>query len=838
MSKKRKVEATAEEQEIMRRAEAKAASISDKPSTGGYTFDEKKEAERAMKASRPGLTIVNAKEQENKTPIEATNSKIQYSKQQIEDLSSGKRKQDPYYKSTEEEIQSWNDYMNILNEEKKNYYGTSYTADQIANSQILQKVLNDDNANIASNAILSEGTKNAESVNELNQTVQTSDAARDLEEIEKNKLQSEIYSGPGASNVNLAPNATSTYLQGIGDQQGKPSYVDGLATKDKVEKDIVNTYAAMDSQVPQAVVERLGVQDYYPQAGRDVAVGTFTGSRIGSQTIYSGAGALLPMGLYDARKRALASAAKEKQAAVDKYFDLIETAPQYQEKFNVDLMDWMNDSLYNKHKGNADAFIKDPTVRREYARRKGLAKELTHYSKWSDDLLKDASDEKKYVTKDMIETAAQIKSALIDNTDDVVSGKKDLGPLFAKAQVYQNIIPQVDIMVKEALSESALGRSPINLRTGGVYDSEKFKSEANDFIQMAKTGNMNYNDFITGYKKFFTGDYERAIDGLIGSGKYSEEQKEAALNYFAGQLQEQVVLDHKILDSKVLDWAELNEKKRQFNAEYARKREEGKTHWQARNEEMNFVDATTGKPMAEIIGDLKRRGITGDKLNRQILEVARRNGIENAVIDPYTNSVVIKELASSYENSKPKGVNNSSVWVNLKEKVVKNGKPTWKYLTVKATDLPDLDLGKRKISFQDDTPLTKDVQTQYRTAIKNNKLSMRTNSYDLAYGYADAKKNDIVTVNPENISGYDPKKMVFVKKSVGRISTAENQKDGTVKYISLPGTIYVKSEFSSSAGINSNDEIWGQGIKSEPGFGLGQGAVVETATYSSSSGED
>ncbi len=794
MSKKRRDQATPEEQEMMKRAEAKAAGIGTEPSTGGYTFDEKKEAERAIEANKPGVTIVEGAE-------------------------SGMPGQE-------------------LNEELATQKTTTFSPTQVANSAVLQKVLNDDNANIASNAILAEGSKKAESLGELEQVKADADAARDLEEIEKNKLQSEIYSGPGASNVNLAPNATSTYLQDIGQEPGKPSYVGGTATKDKIEKDIVDSYSAMDSQVPQTVVERLGVQDYYPQVGKDVAVGTFTGSRIGSQTIYSGAGALLPMGLYDARKRALAGAAKEKQAAVDKYFDLIETAPQYQEKFNTDLMDWMNESLYNKHKGNSDAFIKDPEVRREYSRRKGLASELKNYSTWAGSLLTDAKDEKKYVTKEMVDIAGQIQSALVDNAEDVVSGKKDLGSLFAKAQVYQNIVPQVDIMVKQALSESALGRSPINLRTGGVYDSEKFKSDANDFVQKTKTGDINRNDFITGFKKYFTGDYEQAINGLIGSGKYSEEQTQSALDYFSGQMQEQVILDHKILDSKAVDWANLAEKKRQFNLNYQKLKEEGQTHWQARNKEMNFVDAKTGKPMAEIIGDLKRRGITGNQLNRQILEVARRNGIENATIDPYTNSVVIKEMASSYENSKPKGVNNSSVWVNLKERVVKNGKPEWKYITVKASDLPDLDLGKRKLSFQDDVPLTKDVQTQYRAAIKNNKLAMRTNSYDLAYGYADAKKNDIVTVNSENISGYDPKKMVFVKKSVGRISTTERQEDGTEKYITLPGTIYVKSEFSSNAGINSNDEIWGQGIKSEPGFGLGQGAVVETGTYSSSSAEE
>lgn len=769
MSKKRRVEATPEEQEIMRRAEAKASAIDNKP-----TVVEEETTIVQPREKTPGITVVEA------SPDERTEQKT-----------------------------------------------TTFTPTQVANSAILQKVLNDDNTNIASNAILDQGTKNAESIDELDETVQDAEAAKDLEEIEKNKFQENIS------------NSTSDYLRSIGQQPSRTSYVDGTATKDKVEKDVVDAYANMDDQIPQAVIEKLGVQDYYPQAGRDVAVGNFTGSRIGSQTIYSGAGVLLPMGLYDARKRALAKAAQEKQAAVDKYFDLIDTADQYQEPFNVSLMDWMNDALYNKHKGNSDAFIKDPTVRREYARRKGLAKELTHYSTWSKGLLKDAADEKKYVTKEMVDIAGQIQSALVNNVDDVVSGKKDLGPLFAKAQVYQNIIPQIDVMVKQTLTDSTLGKMPINLRTGGVYDSEEFKSEANDFIQMAKTGNMNYNDFITGYKKFFTGDYERAIDGLIGSGKYSEEQKEAALNYFAGQMQEQVTLDHKILDSKAFDYAKLAENRRQFDLNYKRRIEEGKTHWQARNEEMNFVDKESGKNMAQIIGDFKKKGLTGSRLNSAILNVARRNGIQNATIDPYTNSVVIKELASTYENDNPKGVNNSSLWVNVKKKTIKGGKVIWKPMTIKATELPNIDLGKVNLIFQDGTKVTKDVQSQYRTAIKKNKLTMRVNSYDLSYGYADAKKNDIVTISPENISGYDPNKIAFVKKAVGKVSTLETQeKDGEIieKYVSLPGTVYIKNEFSSKAGINSNDELWGQGLKSESGFGLGGGPVVEE--YSSSSEEE
>jgi hypothetical protein len=792
MSKKRKGEATAEEQEIMRRAEAKAAGIGTKPSTGGYTFDEEAEKQRVMESKKPGVTVVEG----------------------VESGMPGQQRRESFA-------------------EQKT---TSFSPTQVANSEILKKVLNDDNANIASNAILAEGTKSAESLEELEQVKADADVARDLEEIEKNKLQTEIYSGPGASSENLIPNASSAYLQGIGEGQGKPSYLGGVATKDQIEKNVVDSYANMDNQIPQAVVEKLGVQDYYPQAGRDVAVGNFTGSRIGSQTIYSGAGALLPMGLYDARKRALAKAATEKQAAVDKYFDVIDTAPQYQEPFNVSTIDWMNDNLYNKHKGNADEFLKDPAVRREYARRQGLAKELKHYSTWADALLKDAADDKKYVTPEMINISGEIKSALVNNAEDVVSGKKDLGPLFAKAQVYQNIVPQIDIMVKQAYSASALGESPINLRTGGEYDKESFKKEAADFVREVKSGNINRDAFITGYKKFFTGDYEQAIKALTASGKYAKEQEQAGLDYFAGQMQEQVKFDTKILDSKEIDWATLAQRKREWQADYDRRIQEGKTHWQSRREEMNFVDRASGKPMAQVIQDFKNKGLKGDKLNQAILNVARRNGVENATIDPYTNSLVVKEQASTYENSKPRGVNNNQLWVNVKEKVIKNGKPDFKFFAIKAQDLQYIDLSKRKLAFEDDTHITKEFQKNLKKSMSKNKITMRTNGYELGYGYADPNKNDIITVNGSNIDKYDPSKMVLVKKNKGTLSATILNDDGKEVNIPLPGNFFVKGEFTSDASVNAHDENWGQGIKSEPGFGLGQGTVVETGTYSSSSG--
>ena len=78
-------------------------------------------------------------------------------------------------------------------------------------------------------------------------------------------------------------------------------------------------------------VQKLGVQDYFPQVGENLAVGTFTGARIGSQTVYSGAGGLAPMGLYDAKRRAMKAGLKSSTKAVENYKNFMNMPPQYNE---------------------------------------------------------------------------------------------------------------------------------------------------------------------------------------------------------------------------------------------------------------------------------------------------------------------------------------------------------------------------------------------------------------------------------------------------------------------------------------------------------------------------
>ena len=95
----------------------------------------------------------------------------------------------------------------------------------------------------------------------------------------------------------------------------------------KSKKERKNAEAYLDT------VQKLGVQDYFPQVGENIAVGTFTGSRIGSQTIYSGAGELAPMSLYDAKRRAMKAGLKSSTKSVENFMKFMELPPVYNEDY-------------------------------------------------------------------------------------------------------------------------------------------------------------------------------------------------------------------------------------------------------------------------------------------------------------------------------------------------------------------------------------------------------------------------------------------------------------------------------------------------------------------------
>jgi hypothetical protein len=120
----------------------------------------------------------------------------------------------------------------------------------------------------------------------------TFDEAKALNKENKNKMFERGSSMPSASSSGGSPSI---------DTEGMSGTQKLALAKSQMANDL--EYFKMANPV-------LKPTDYYPQVGRSVAVGNFSGEVIGSQTIYSGAGVVAPFGLYDARKRALAAAAK------------------------------------------------------------------------------------------------------------------------------------------------------------------------------------------------------------------------------------------------------------------------------------------------------------------------------------------------------------------------------------------------------------------------------------------------------------------------------------------------------------------------------------------------
>jgi hypothetical protein len=696
-------------------------------------------------------------------------------------------------------------------------------------------------AQVTQNAVLETGVKDASSPSQLQQAVQiSSEAKKEAQEMESNV--DEAISDQAT--VRMVPYGTldeedqpiniqeqvATSVPGDGrtvssvvstqGQNFKPSYEQTGSTQD-VQQGVVDMYAKINEGIPKAVVEKLGIQDYYPNAGRDIAVGTFSGSRIGSQTVYSGAGALLPMGLYDARKRALKEAATEKKKQLDKFFDVIETAPQYSKAVNESWNNWLNDNLA-KYNFDADKFLSDPNMRKEYAKRLSNAKDITYWATWADQYLKDADKKENYGTAEGIKIAGGIKMAMMDHMDEIASGEKSLKDFIDidKAKLYQNIIPQMDLIVKEALDPNRMGKSPINMRTGdvdGKMDPEEFKQQRDQFVIKAKSGTLGKDEYLSGFKKFFTGDYEQVIDGLIQSGKFSAEQKDAAMDYFAGQMQEQIEMNPQFVDNDALEYARLAEDRRQFNAEFERKKEEGKTPWTVANELMNRTSQSTGKTMQQELLEARKKGYTGDQLKTYMLRKARELGFPNAEWDANLGTVVMKSPASQYEanNYFPVSTTNKEAFIKLIEVKTVNGKKIKAAVSIPINEFVNDKNALKKYRFTDGSAVSEDDLAAWQGAYSNNRIAIKPSSYESYYGISGSQTGQQRPVNSTTIKDYDPRRAVNIRNSTGQAyaTIPIEGKPGESRATALKGTIFVPADINDPTQRRVADGMFGNDAK-------------------------
>lgn len=377
---------------------------------------------------------------------------------------------------------------------------------------------------------------------QFNQALEDASKAEEEVKKEKQKISTPI---PGDGST----------LSGAMMAGAPPASFSAVGTKNDVGKEVVNqvkdnakqnpSVSAVNTAANLGAIEKLGIQDYYPTASRNIAVGTFTGEVIGSQTIYSGAGGLAPMGLYDARKRALAKAATAKQAAIDKFLTLEDTAKAY----NMEYKDYAYDHLYDileKHGFSVTSVMRDRDAAKEVYRLKSLGKELKFVEEESKSVLEQLGKEGTYVPPSIAKAAKNMFYGMQDK-DKVFSGKSDLVKTISELKAYNSLTKKAEDLATEfstKLSEMQMNEGAMAnyAATGEVKGNEEFEKGKRSFVSKIQSGKLarGTDGYYTGMLKYFGGNVDELFSSYVDAANYSEDQLEASKKIFVNLMPESV----------------------------------------------------------------------------------------------------------------------------------------------------------------------------------------------------------------------------------------------------------------------------------------------------------
>ena len=482
-----------EERATMKRAEALASAIDTKSTENIPSFDAKKEEERVMKSKEPGLTVV-----EGAKPMTNEEQKVtRFSPEQAKEIEEKEESKVQPYRGPA---------ASIIN------------ATQAINSDALKNAMNQEKQDVALNSALNADLKTKTDI------LESIEDANTLEDADRIKADSDAAEKLIQQQQTNLINASSNLLTDLGKEKDKPSYT-GYATKEDIQKEIDKAMANYGSSAPAGVIEKLGVQDYYPQVGRDVAVGTFTGSRIGSQTIYSGAGALLPMGLYDARKRALADAAKQRQKDLDKYAQIPNTADQFNDRF-ANYAGKITYDILERNNYDPVRIGRDREGQIEMKRLEATGKKIMAIDKQIDAFLEAANPEKganaAYIPPKMKDQMYDFKNGLVDNMEDYFSGKKDIGEFAENFRLYKDGTSWVDENFPKWTDESNKTQRSISLKTGVELTDKNIEEINNTIKALQSDGNPDYDTYGAIFKKYFSIDDKR-VDNWLDLQGYPED---------------------------------------------------------------------------------------------------------------------------------------------------------------------------------------------------------------------------------------------------------------------------------------------------------------------------
>jgi hypothetical protein len=429
--------------------------------------------------------------------------------------------------------------------------------------------------------------------------------------------------------VTPAAGATETVSAPIGgdgtlavqQMQGGAATFDQGLNRTKVQDEVTNGAFQGFSNAPVVAIEKLGIQDYFPNAGENIAVGSYSGKYIGNTTIFAAPGARVPFGLYDARMRALKEAAADRQKAIDKIITAPQTAEQYQQVFNEYFFSGV-ESLRAKYGDDPNAILSSPEGAKFFANANAIARDYTKAVAYAESTLKTYADNKTYLPDSMRNKCLEVLYATGDDWKKAMNGEGSLINSLNGVLSYVNVMPDIEKYATEALKPENLTEMPMNLKTGGEYDKESFVAERENFFMRVRSGGIQEgsNQYVEGIRKYFTGDYIKAITAICAAQNVSEEQTQDAIRYFEGRIpKESIEFKYSSVNTNAMALAELAQRDKEWRAEQDNRKLSfaGIVNGGGTNDR----NPNTGMTFNEEIAKLNKSGLKGAALEKKLEEL-------------------------------------------------------------------------------------------------------------------------------------------------------------------------------------------------------------------------
>ena len=577
-----------------------------------------------------------------------------------------------------------------------------------------------------------------------------------------------------------------------------PSY-EATTDKKQVEKDITKQYTNDIFYSPQATMEKLGVQDYYPNIGQDIGVGTYSGSRLGSATIFASQGTLIPMGLIDARKKALASAAQEKQKAINKVLEFADAPEQFDNEYKQYAIKTMYDHL-EKHNYNMSSFYKDREAVGDLYRLQSLAKELKNADAVVDQLYADAVGKDggtgKYLPEGVGDFAAKYRSAKIENFDDILSGKTKVSEYLDGLQGYANGTKWADSMLAEWTSDPT--QVPINLKTNKPLNEANI-ADIKDAIEQVRGGN-GYDQWQKVFKKYFSigGNIDALVDNWA---KINLPEGDPSAEWIKKYIEAQIPEDSFIEEN----WRQANDNTEIWLAKFNRANEvedARKTHYQqmvdnAQNSNISGALTSLRPQFAAIdrmdLNDDEKRQRKQDLLAAQM----QNKGLGVIVKDPNNKGLV---YGVTYID--PKNTTLVSVGENAKIDVKLKGGGSDKVFISEIRKNPS------KYILTSDSKYLVD---------NYDKVAMKDFEHRTVPGYSDNSGN-LYRATTGNLGSYEKNKQIFITQALGKPVVQEMNSDGTPKYDANDKPVYKELGVTIYREGNTTDEAFMDDIDAAVGY--------------------